>query len=274
MKLERYREARDYVYIPFKTGLSVFDKDDAFGCDDFLVIAGSTGSAKTYLAMFMAMNAAKAGAKVLYINAEILAHEFVKRMLDMEFDFEKDFGDIDEFGLSRFIVVHQEDTPKQITFQDIDNWVQKLKPNLLVIDLFGCMVQDGNSIPALTKEYAIAYSFYPKKYKCAVIVTEQLSKENRGTIRPDENCIAGGKALSNKATKIITLYGYYRANPDKAIKDRSRAVEKTLELIIKKDRSSRLQMGISLIYMERGFRALSLAEYSEYMQIVFKVNNS
>lgn len=274
MKQSEYQEAKDYVYTPIPTGLDIFDKRGAFGSDDFMLIAGSTGSAKTYLAMFMALNAAKDGHKVLFINGEILKSEFVSRMENMGFLFEMDFGDVGDDGYNRFVAIHQDSINRQITYQDIDRLMQEHKPSLLVVDLFGCILDPSTHIPSQTIEYATAFSFYPKRYNCAVIVTEQFVKETRGLVRPDENSIAGGKGLSNKATKVITIFNFYKSNPEKALIQKSETVANTIELIVRKDRTSRLPMGIGMVYCERGFRGLDEEEIIEYKDIVFKNQKS
>lgn len=281
MKLEQYQLAKQYKPIPIHLGISLLDKDGGFASDDFLVIAGATGSMKSYLAMWMALNAAKSGKRVLFINAEMLSSEFVRRIEFLGFDFENDFGAFNERGHNRFMVMHAENLNDNIKYEQVERWVSILKPDLLVVDLFSCLIPAEGHIPTESLKIAQAFSFYPRKYSCAVICTEQLIKENLKSDRPTENSISQGKSLSNKATKIITLYSYYRANPDKYISNYNKVVDRTLEMIIKKDRSSRVKLGIGLLFVDNGFRDLDTqasfngeqSEREQYMSLVFRSNN-
>lgn len=269
MQVNRYREARDYKYTPFHTGVGFLDAVNGFGSDDFAVIGGGSGTGKSYLAMFIGMNIAKSGKRVLYINAEMFASVFITRMRGLGFDFETDFGKSDKHGHNRFMVVHQEDLKSRITFDMIDGWVASMKPDLLVVDLFGCLLMKDRDLAANTERYAVAYSFYPRTYNCAVIVTEQLMKEYRFSERPDPHNLSNGKALGDKSSKIIMLYNYYSANPIKAYLTESELVEQSLELIVKKDRLDRVKTKIYITNARQGYREITKVEAIQYDTIVF-----
>lgn len=269
MKLERYAAARNYHYKPFVTGVEIFDNSSAIGSDDFVVIAGGSGTGKSYLAMFIACNVARSGQRVLYINAEMFASVFVNRMVAAGFDFEVDFGKQDVDGHNRLMVVHQEDMQKKITYELIDEWVKKLKPDLLVVDLFGCLLPKDSSLAATTEKYAIGYSFYPRTYGCAVIVTEQLIKDYKFAERPDPHHIANGKALGDKSSKIITLYNYFSANPIKRLIHKSELVDRSLEIIIRKDRLGRAPLGIHVTDSRNQYNLISKVQAIEYENVVF-----
>ncbi len=272
MKLSRYLEAKNYVYTPFTTGIKLRkdDKfnDEWFGSDDFLVIAAGTGIGKSYIAMYMSMNIAKNGKRVLFFNFENHPAVFVKNMLQMGFDFEKDFGGFGEDELSRFMVVHSQDYAKPITFEQIRKKVELCKPDLVVIDLFSGLIPQDN-ISVIGTQYAIALSQFPKEYNCAVMTTEQYKKDHRNSERADEKSIGGSRALTDKATKVFTFFNYYKGNPHKAVRERLRAVDNTLELIVCKDRNSRADLGIEYIYKDNGYRRPTLQEMSVYMDTVF-----
>jgi len=270
MKIERYKRAKQFKYIPFVTGIDAFDSCNAIGNDDFVVIAGGTGSGKSYLSLWIGLNIAKNGKRVLYINQETLAREFCDRIDLLGFDYENDFGEADFLGNHRFLAVHRQDIGKTITFDMVERWVKEYRPDVLILDLFSSLMLPGCNIPTETELMSSRFKFFATQYGCSVIAVEQFSKEVKGQVRPNEDYIRGGKGLPNWATKIFTIYQYYRANPEKAIMGKNEILDKTVEVIVRKDGTNRIRLGIMLLYRDFGYRQLFDNEKETYYNIVFK----
>ena len=270
MNLAQHAAYSKVSYQPLTTGIIACDSSKSFGSDDFTVIAGGSGSGKSTIALYMACSMAKAGSKVVLVNTENAGHVMQQRIANLGFNFSQDFGGFDTSGLHRLIII----TVTEIKFDQIINMVLAYKPSVLFLDLFSSLLDQvkGFEIPMVTRNYAKLLSLFNEKYKCAVFVTEQLSKDSKRTYRPNMNDIQGGVALTQKATKVILVYRYYKENLEKLFgKDALPGlVEKTTELVIRKDRYSRFKDNFYFVKLDcSGFHTLNPYEQEDYTDYVF-----
>ncbi|MFN8770161.1 MAG: AAA family ATPase [Neisseriaceae bacterium] len=273
MNLKQYEAYSKVSYTPFNTGINIFDEKRAIGLDDFTVIAGSSGSCKSTVALYMVCSMAKAGSVVVFINTENAGHVMQQRIENLGFDFNRDFGAFDKNGTPRLIIT----TATEIKFDQIVNMVQAYKPQALFLDLFSALLDNTKSfdIPMVTRHYAKALAGFNEKYKCAVFVTEQLVKDSKRNYRPNLNDIQGGVALTQKATKVILIYRYLKENLERLfVKDNiPNLVEMTTEIIVRKDRYSRIQENFYFVKLDMyGFSMLNPLEFEDYSNFTFTGN--
>ena len=217
----------------------------------------------------MACSMAKAGSKVVLVNTENAGHIMQQRIVSLGFNFSQDFGEFDNNGLHRLIII----TVNEIKFDQVVNLVLVHEPNVLFFDLFSSLLDQvkGFDIPMFTRHYAKELSGFNEKYKCAVFVTEQLTKDSKRTYRPNMNDIQGGVALTQKATKVILVYRYYKENLEKLFSKNALPglAEKTTELIVRKDRYSRFRDNFYFVKLDcSGFHTLNPYEQEDYTDYV------
>ncbi len=145
--------------------------DDAFGGfmkSDFIVIAGWTGSLKSWLALYMALNAWKEGYRVLYFSLEMSGEQLGYRMdtllgegqfshsaltfgtEDVTFDFYKKW--LGEIMLDKhpFVVVSNEDLD-EVTQNTVRAKIDQWKPDLVVLDYIA-LFDDASGITGETEK--------------------------------------------------------------------------------------------------------------------------
>lgn len=264
-------------YQQLVTGFECLDSQRGITTEDFVVMGGGTGTGKSLIALFMACSMAKKGETVIFLNAENSKKVTSDRIREFGFDFDKDFGIPDAKGFHRLIII----SIKDIRFESIPQFFTIYKPTAMFIDLFSSLLDhvESHLKTSFTGKYAKELSFYPEKYNCAIIVTEQLTKDSRRVGRATPDDIAGGAALTRKATKIITLYRYAKEKLDtlvaKAVKNKVTGSGQIMlsgsELIVRKDRLGFWKDGINLIKYEHGEGFISPEGYemTDYFNTVF-----
>ena len=263
-------------YEKINTGINGLDSQFGLTNDDFLLLAGGSGSGKSTIALFMACTMAKAGHTIVFINYEVSAKVLVDSMLMLGFNYDKDFGELDSSGQNRLKLI----SPlKGMTFEAITKSVQLYKPKVLFIDLFNGLLSGVVGIERnnLTLKYATELSFFPKKYNCAVVVTEQLVKDNK-VGRPTLNDVQGASSLVHKATRVITIYRYKNSKLNDVIRKdyiniqfNDPIMSLATEIIVRKDRLGRWDTGITLIKFLKytGFVDLEVLEEIDYYNTAF-----
>lgn len=264
-------------YTHLATGFECLDLMKGITTEDFLVISGDTGSGKSTVALAMACNMAKNGNTVVYLNAENSPKVIVDAIKNLGFNFDKDFGEFKK-GVHRLIIYSMND----IKFADLEKLLILHEPKALFIDLFSSLLdgQPTYMTAQLTAEYAKKISFYPQKYNCAIIATEQFCKDNKRISRPNIGDIAGGAGLSRKATKVLLIYRLIKTKAE-AIMNRAAnqsVTEHSLtiadissELLTKKDRLGFWKDGffpVKYVWQE-GFSILDPNEMADYKQVAF-----
>lgn len=269
-------EMKRYNFLP--TGLTYLDEMRGITTEDFLTIFGGSGSGKSTIALFMACNMAKKGKKVVFLNAENSPKVMVDRIKELGFDYMRDFGVCNDKGQNRLIVISK----TSIKFQELAIHLNLYKPDAMFIDLFSSLLDDVETsmVSKMTTQYAKDLSFYPAKYNCAIIVTEQLIKDNKRIARPTLNDVAGGAGLIRKSTKCLGIYRYARERMEtimaKAVAGKAvsgQTILNTTELLPRKDRLGHWGDGMGFVKFELndGFVSLDYEEQTEYLKDVFNI---
>ena len=108
------------------------------------------------------------------------------------------------------------------------------------------------------------------KYKCAIIVVEQLRKDRSSGKRPDDTDIQGGAGLVQKATKIIMLYKFIKANPVWSANHLSTInMNNFLEFIVLKDRARDIEEKIYILETKNGIKQPGTNDKLAYAEYVF-----
>jgi replicative DNA helicase len=276
MTKEIYEQTEKMSYKSLFVGIPQIDTNGGITDHDCTVIAGSTGSGKSLVALFMACNLAKYGnQKVVFFNVENDIKLMTERMKDLGFDYNKDFGEFDKNGENRLVLM----SGKNMKFEMIQSAIIQYQPKALFLDLFSSLMDNQSSfmVADFTLKYAIEISEYPKQYKCSIFVTEQLIKDNRRTHRPVINDIQGGKGLPNKATKVIMVYRYVKENLERSIKQpvSSKVIINTTELLLRKNRMKDTIPNFMFLQLENkiGFVPLTESEEIDYTEYVFNRKN-
>ena len=258
-----YHLFENYNPAPLNTG--IFEFKDSITEDDFTVIAGSTGSGKSTVGLFIACSIAKSGKRVLFINTENSNSHLIKQIKSLGFDYFNDFGQADIHGNNN-LIIHCFDYDISCDFKTLLNLRQSLNPDVIFIDLFSSLL---DKVPFkdrfdFTNNYAEKLSFFKKKYNCTVFVTEQLVKNNTRFGRPVIDDIQGGAALGRKASKIIMVYRHIRAAHDHlGNKPIPLIANVVTELLVRKDRYG-LIFGKYLVKYNFGYKQLSTLDEIEY----------
>ena len=257
-------------------GIDGLDYQHGLTNEDFLLIAGGSGSGKSTIALSIACTMAKAGHTIVFINYEVSPKVLVDSMAALGFNYDIDFGTLDNRGQNRLKLI----SPiKGMSFNEIVKAVQLYKPKALFIDLFNGLLSGivGIERNNLTLKYATELSFFPQKYNCAVIVTEQLVKDNK-VGRPTLNDVQGASSLVHKATRVITIYRYKNSKLNEIMKKdyypsntNDLVMALTTEIIVRKDRLGIWASNINLIKYQKniGFIGLDEHEISTYNNTAF-----
>ncbi len=269
-----YDQTELKMYKSLFIGIPQIDENGGITDHDCTVIAGSTGSGKSLVALYMACTLAKYGQKVVFFNVENDLKLMCERMKDLGFDYKTDFGLFDKNRENRFLLRNGKDMKFDMILTEIVTY----QPTAIFLDLFSSLMDNSNSflVADFTLKYAIELSEYPKKYKCAIFVTEQLIKDNRRIGRPVINDIQGGKGLPNKATKVIMVYRYCKENLERSIRENvtSLNILSTTELLLRKNRMKDTIPSFMLLKLcdgnnGKGFKPLTDFEHEEYINYTF-----
>ncbi len=279
---EVYEEIKKKVYDHLDMGLPSLA--GGITTEDFMVISGDSGSGKSTIALYMACHVAKYGRKVAIFNLENSEKVITDEIKKLGFDFDKDFGERDEHGRHRLIILNDDinSETSSITMSQIQNVLTYHEPSLIVIDLFNGLLsgQMPNMIPSLTEKYAIQLRKWCVRNKCLIIVTEQLTKDNKRVTRPMANDIAGGASLTRKATIILMIYQYNQQNAEKNLRQEQEVsnynTANVAELIVRKSNKGLLRVPTfvyvkktSGIYGQQGFVELDDEQRKSYVDYVF-----
>lgn len=153
----------------FPTGVSFVDKHVGGLPKSMVIIAGDTGSGKTYLAQLLAAGKAAQGENVYIFSREMTAGDIRFRMNQMG---------VDPANLDR---VYVDDRPldiedmRAIMLRDAD------MPGLIVIDFVDYIAAGNASEPEYARIYACAADMY-KDHRCTVLVLAQTSRDGTGVM--------------------------------------------------------------------------------------------
>lgn len=262
MDISRFNELKQTERIHLHTGLPELDRSEGFGMDDFCIIAGGSGSGKSTIALFVACTMAKKGKKVAFFNVEMSEKLIQERIEQLGFDFNTD---LNTMGLY---------SGKEISFQALENEIILKEYEVLFLDLFNCLLTKFSDRDKwrMTEEYATRFSFFPEQHKCAVFVTEQLTKDNKRVFRPTLDDVKGGASLIQKATKVIIVYRYVYENLERMQKDVvPNVVHSCTEIVVRKDRMGKINGKMCLLnyWHGEGFKELYEEERRLYVDFVF-----
>lgn len=275
LKQADFTKWQQYNYERLVTGFMGLDEMRGITTDDFVVIAGDTGTGKSTVAFYMACAMAIADNKVLYFNAENSPKVMIDKLTQFGLDNDRHFGKFDANGYNRLKIINC----NALGLNDLENAILLEKPKAVFIDLFTILLDGvtmGNLVMA-TKEVAEKLAEIAVKYKCAIITTQQLRKEDKLMQKPSLQHIQGGSSLQHKATKIITLYRYDVARADE-LKKKKRAnclfnydaVKNVIELIVRKDRLGEWSGSVFAKYnYGDGYISLDRQESYEYERVIY-----
>lgn len=258
-----------------KTGIFEIDKKGGIRSNDFIVMAGSSGTGKSYLSLFMACSAAKKGHNIVYIDLENGAETIAARIKSQGFNIHTDFGKIDEKHGTERLKIFEDHNIAANPLETIENVILTFKPDFLVIDLFNVFTASKPTymISQVTTELAVGFHRLAQKNNCAIMVLQQFTKDNsRHARRPVLDDISGGAGLVHKATKVFTLFRYSKERVEKVCGNDSEIVKKIIELIPRKDRHGDLPQDIILLRNEGGIHEPLTMERNAYLELVFKTS--
>lgn len=153
----------------YPTGVSFIDKHVGGLPKSMVILAGDTGSGKTFLAQLMAAGKAGLGENVYIFSREMTAGDIRFRMDQMG---------VDPARMDRIFV---DDRPldiedmRAIMLRDSD------QPGLIVIDFVDYIAAGNASEAEFARIYACAADMY-KDHRCTVLVLAQTSREGTGVM--------------------------------------------------------------------------------------------
>lgn len=279
MTKDDFLALKDYKKEGLRTGFFDFDIKDFIGKKDYVVLAGGTGSGKSAVAIFMACSMAKAGHKVVYINAENAPHTFNQAILDFGFNHARDFGEYDKNGLNRFVIIND-----KIPFESLSHLITLHNADCLFIDTWKSLIlryENVNLQTTMSAKFADELgktNGLPSQLNCCVISTHQLTKEGAKIGRPTIGDIQGSASIGEQAHKIILCWRASK-NSDLAFRNedkmeyQSEIFTNSVELQIAKEREGLIK---SITYTYRktrnGYLKLNQWEREEYRNLVFPQN--
>lgn len=274
-----------------KTGIYCLDNcNDNQGSirdTDLIILAGGTGTGKSMVALWMAINVASNGDKVIYMDFENSGNVLNERI--------KSFGiNCDVLEDAHLLKFYQDDKEHSNIIKNlisekkadissekyiisridaIENLIILEKPKMLVYDTISCLyatLLSGSKIPLMADYMATRFYELSNKYNCCIIMLEQLTKDRITGVRPTLNDIKGGSAIAHKASKIFTLFSYSSENTEKIMSAKPDfIIDKCLEIIPRKDRNNDLpKTGGKLLWLHEGIQEPSLdikIKYTEYL---------
>lgn len=225
-RIEMRASGKSIIGIP--SGFSTLD--NAFGGwqrGDFVVIAGWTGSLKSWLALKMAQNAWLEGYRVLYFSLEMSGLQIGYRMdtllsglsnegftnsglthaEDITFDHYKNWlGDIMK-DKHPFVVVTNEDLD-EVTQNTVLAKIEQWRPDLCVLDYHG-LFDDASGVTGeveKTKNLSKAFKRIAIKTGVPIIdITAVTMKDDHGERPPELNEMAWSKQLAYDSDLTLTL---------------------------------------------------------------------
>lgn len=255
-RIELRASGRETLGIP--TGIQKIDK--AFGGimkSDFVVIAGWTGSLKSWLALYMALNAWKNGYRVLYFSLEMSGEQLGYRMdtllgegqfshsgltfgtEDITYDhYKKWLGDIMR-DRHPFVVVSNEDLD-EVTQNTVRAKIDQWKPDLVVLDYIA-LFDDASGIQGETekiKSLSKAFKRIAIKTTVPVICITGVTQDKKdlGEKPPELADLAWSKQLAYDSDLTIAVCKH----------------DETLEFISRKQRRGREFHGFLNWDIDRG----------------------
>ena len=267
-----------------KFGLFQLDFTGGYRSNDFIVLAAATGVGKSLLALWIAISATEQGKKVMYIDYENDASLIEERLVSFGKNYKSAIANnllkLYTQSAQEKIIIQKSFTERNFNLHKfifdkitaIENAIILHQPNLLVIDVFSCLYKNiapTNLTSQLTYILSESISTIAKKHNCAIIATEQL-KNDKIYGRPGEKDVATGNALTHKATKIITLFSYFKENRARTgfATDLSIKLEDFLEVILVKDRTNDIAEKIYVHKKDIGFHQPNTHEYAAYFDYI------
>jgi replicative DNA helicase len=224
-RLDIRKSGRKTLGIP--TGINKID--ESFGGwmkSDFVVVAGWTGSLKSWLSLYMALNAWKSGHKVLYFSLEMSGEQLGYRMdtllgagefshtalsfglEDVTYDHYKNWLGTVLHEKHPFVVVSNEDLDEvnQDTVRaKIDQW----KPDLVVLDYIALFDEASGVTGETEKTKILSKAFKRIAIKTGVpiicITGVTQDKKDLGETAPELSDLAWSKQLAYDSDLTITL---------------------------------------------------------------------
>lgn len=224
-RLDIRKTGRKTLGVP--TGINTID--EAFGGwmkSDFIVVAGWTGSLKSWLSLYMALNAWKEGYRVLYFSLEMSGEQLGYRMdtllgagqfshtalsfglEDVTYDHYKNWLGTVMHDKHPFVVVSNEDLDEinQDTVRaKIDQW----KPDLVVLDYIALFDEAGGTTGETEKTKILSKAFKRTAIKTGVpiicITGVTQDKKDLGESAPELADLAWSKQLAYDSDLTITL---------------------------------------------------------------------
>ena len=148
LKIEKSTDPVYYI----KTGIFEIDRQSGGIRDtDYIVMSGPTGTGKSYVAQWIAINAAMNGDKAMYVDMENGVDIIEERLTSFSLPFKQLIDEKkllfftkaknDSETVKRMILDNNSQVEKFIfsKLEAIENSIILHKPKLLVIDLFSCL---------------------------------------------------------------------------------------------------------------------------------------
>lgn len=224
-RIELRASGRKTLGVP--TGISKID--DAFGGlmkGDFVVIAGWTGSLKSWLALYMALNAWQEGYRVLYFSLEMSGEQLGYRMdtllgagmfshtaltfgtEDVSYDhYKKWLGEITR-DKHPFVVVSNEDLD-EVTQNTVLAKIQQWKPDVCVLDYHSLFDDAGGATGETEKTKNLSRAFKRIAIKTGVPIVDitgvTQDKKDLGERPPELADLAWSKQLAYDSDLTIAV---------------------------------------------------------------------
>ena len=224
-RIELRASGRKTLGVP--TGIKKID--EAFGGlmkGDFVVIAGWTGSLKSWLALYMALNAWQQGHRVLYFSLEMSGEQLGYRMdtllgngmfshtaltfgtEDVTYDhYKKWLGDIMR-DRHPFVVVSNEDLD-EVTQNTVLAKIQQWKPDLCVLDYHSLFDDASGATGETEKTKNLSRAFKRIAIKTGVPIVDitgvTQDKKDLGETPPELHDLAWSKQLAYDSDLTIAL---------------------------------------------------------------------
>ncbi len=192
---------------------------------DFIVIAGWSGSYKSWLALYMAINAWKEGYRVLYFSLEMgavqLGYRFdtllggfnnsslIHAMDDITYDQYKGWADTTFRDRDGFIVVTNEELD-EINQNTVLAKIEQWAPNLVIIDYHNLMDDISGTFNETEKIRNLSKAFkrIAMKTKMPIIDITQVTQDKKdiGNKPPELHDLAWSKQLAYDSDITLALY--------------------------------------------------------------------
>jgi replicative DNA helicase len=224
-RIELRRSGRKTLGIP--SGITALDQSfGGFMKGDFVVIAGWTGSLKSWLALYMALNAWREGYRVLYFSLEMSGEQLGYRMdtllgeglfshtaltfglEDITYDHYKTW--LGEIMLDKhpFVVVSNEDLD-DVTQDTVLGKIEQWKPDITILDYHGLFDDASGASGEVekTKNLSKAFKRIAIKTGCPIVdITGVTQEKNKlGEQPPELADLAWSKQLAYDSDLTLAL---------------------------------------------------------------------